>query len=406
MLKTIVVMMEEAPCQRVSRLSWQCLIVLYLVIMMPSAGAGEGEDYEGALKDGFRPALHGRVYLESAHFRDDITSMGSKVDIPVARLSVYGRIDKQWRYFAQYDLAKSRPLMDAWLQYRGSKPHLKIGQFQEPFSLEEMTSSRNITFIERALPNLFVPGYNVGGSLQLRGDNGSFTVGVFGEQAGDEPEDEGDMGFALTSRATVALFHNERRAMHLGLSGTLRRTNDEKEVRYRSRPETDLTDVRFVDTRTLRNVGVHGVVGLETALILGSWSIQGEYMRSGAAVDGVGDGDEGGQRHYFEGGYVFVSWFPGGEVRPYKVKSGGLGRVIPRSPDGALELAVRYSYLDLNDEHIRGGLQKNATFGVNWYFNPDLRLMLNYVAVRAEGRKGKTDPESPEFISTRLQFDF
>lgn len=373
--------------------------------MTSIVGADEVEDYETAVMEDFRPALHGRVYIESAHFRDDITPLGSRVDIPVARLSVYGRIDKQWRYFAQYDLAKSRPLMDAWLQYRGFKPAIKLGQFQEPFSLEEMTSSRNITFIERALPNLFAPGYNVGGSLQLRGDLSSLDVGLFGEQAGRAPDDEGDMGFALTARTTATPFYSKRRAMHLGLSATLRRTNDENEIRYRSRPETDLTDVEFVDTRTLRNVSNQGAIGLEGALMLGSWSVQAEYMRSVVMVDGVAV-DDNNRRHYFEGGYVFVNWFPTGEVRPYTSGGRGFGRLVPRTPDGALELALRYSYVDLNDEHVRGGLQKNLTLGANWYFNPNLRLMLNYVAVRVEGRRGSTAPESPAFLSTRLQFDF
>ena len=40
---------------------------------------------------------------------------------------------------------------------------------------------------------------------------------------------------------------------------------------------------------------------------------------------------------------------------------------------------ARYSYLDLDEKDIQGGILHDWTFGTNWYLNPNARVMLNYV---------------------------
>ena len=68
-------------------------------------------------------------------------------------------------------------------------------------------------------------------------------------------------------------------------------------------------------------------------------------------------------------------------AHPFSLKDGGLG---------ALELAGRISYIDLNSEYnpaialakdpmaIDGGRQTGYTLGLNWYPNDLLRFMLDY----------------------------
>ena len=70
----------------------------------------------------------------------------------------------------------------------------------------------------------------------------------------------------------------------------------------------------------------------------------------------------------------------------------------PRNPfdgqggRGALELALRYSLMDLNDGAglagtetplggVRGGEQTTLAAGLNWYLNSNLKLMFNYMHV-------------------------
>ena len=62
-------------------------------------------------------------------------------------------------------------------------------------------------------------------------------------------------------------------------------------------------------------------------------------------------------------------------------------RVIPKSRRGAVELVARYSTISLNDAAagIQAGSEKITTFGVNWYANPNVRLMAHYLFVSNDG---------------------
>jgi phosphate-selective porin OprO/OprP len=68
---------------------------------------------------------------------------------------------------------------------------------------------------------------------------------------------------------------------------------------------------------------------------------------------------------------------------------------------GAWEVGARYSYLDLNDGNdTRGGILGDFTLGINWYLNPNVRFMFNYVLADAKSR-GEAN-----IIETRFQADF
>ena len=46
---------------------------------------------------------------------------------------------------------------------------------------------------------------------------------------------------------------------------------------------------------------------------------------------------------------------------------------------GAWQVGLRFSYLDLNDKAIQGGMVYDWTAGLNWFWNPNMKIQLNYI---------------------------
>ena len=121
------------------------------------------------------------------------------------------------------------------------------------------------------------------------------------------------------------------------------------------------------------------IIDPEWALVLGPLSFQAEYVHTFVNAAAAEDPN-------FWGGYVYCSYFFTGEHRLYDLKKGVFGKVSPRNDFrfcgtglGAWELALRYSYLDLNSGKIQGGKESNLTAGLNWYMNENLRISFNYI---------------------------
>lgn len=113
---------------------------------------------------------------------------------------------------------------------------IKAGHFKQSFSLQNMTSSKYITFTERGLPHLFTPGRAIGIAAGRSGNNWSFNAGVFGEGIDGASGDE-DEGFALGGRVTYAPILNKQQHMHLGVSVSYRDSGLIDTISFRDRPE-------------------------------------------------------------------------------------------------------------------------------------------------------------------------
>ena len=88
-----------------------------------------------------------------------------------ARLSIRGKIYDNMGFKAQYDfveVGESGHFRDVFFDFLDVPwfDKIRIGHFQEPFSLEEMTSNNYITFMERSLANTFSPSFNTGVTVE------------------------------------------------------------------------------------------------------------------------------------------------------------------------------------------------------------------------------------------------
>ena len=136
----------------------------------------------------------------------------------------------------------------------------------------------------------------------------------------------------------------------------------------------------------------------ELAGVYGSFSLQSEYMHAFVRRKVAPDLD-------FSGWYLYGSWFPTGESRPYNLKTGSFGRIHPLHAWGAWELGLRFSSLNLSDRDIRGGQENDYTIGLNWYINPYIRFMANYILADVTPNKNGLD-ETPRIFQLRGQVDF
>jgi phosphate-selective porin OprO/OprP len=409
--------------------------------------------------------------LEADQGGNDLTGFGS--EFRRARLFVEGTVYRIIQFKAQYDFAGNGPaeFKDVWvgLTKVPKVGHIRVGHMKEPFSLEELTSSKYITFMERALPNVFSPGRNTG----IRLHNTAFKskrlwwgVGVFtnADDFGDNFNNFQDWNFTARVAGTPFYAEKGRKLLHLGLGYSHQfRNKDHFSLRYRQRPEAHITAVRPLDTRGgsggAADFDTDGIdlINPEIAVVWGPFSLQGEYMwsfvnanrdsiwRNGAEVGGYNLLLKKGNPT-FHGGYIYASYFLTGENRNYQLKSATFGRVKPRrnfdlqGGPGAWEIAFRYSYLSLNsgvasDPNFyagtsflstprigtRGGIENNLTFALNWYPTPNTRWMLNYIYADINNRRfapGITTPNNPlvnarnynsgpiHIVQTRFQVDF
>jgi phosphate-selective porin OprO/OprP len=366
--------------------------------------ADEADRIASAKPDASYPEVRigGRIMVDVAGYDSDDADFSNGTEFRRVRFFVKGRVAPEWFYKLQYEQSGSGAagIQDAYLGYDGwdGNAALRIGQMIEAGSLEDTSSSKYMTFMERGLPVLaFSPATRrIGVRADTHGEWWHAAGGVFGGNAADDEVRDDTFGGSV--RMTCAPWREVGRVLHLGACGQYREPREDR-TRFRARPESHVDDTRLVDTGWTSNATTYVTAGLEAALVYGPLSLQGEYIGVDVNTDVIGS-------VCLDGFYVYASWFLTGESRPYDASSGEFVRLTPARPlgeggTGAWEVALRYSELDMQE--ARGGEERNVTAGLNWYVNKRVRFMFNYVHAESEKESGDLDVDIAQL---RAQIDF
>ena len=234
------------------------------------------------------------------------------------------------------DFADVRSIKDNWIGFKVPLlGHIKAVNMKEPFSLSELTSSKFITFMERPLPVVaFAPSRNIGimAHNAVKESRITWAFGGFWSTGSISKVGEGrdavgkSNGYNITARITgLPLYENDgRKLLNLGLSLShqLRCDVDSgAEVQIKPRPETFLTDDRFVDTDKFSPDSID-IINPELAFVAGPLSFQGEYFLDINHAISLGN-------PRFWGFYFFGSYFLTGESRAYHKSNGAFSKVDP-----------------------------------------------------------------------------
>ncbi len=305
----------------------------------------------------------------------DAAGLGFSSELRRARIGVEGDIPGGFGYSFEIDVAEGVvEITDAILTYEASDAlRLTVGQHNGFQSLEELTSSRFSSFIERAA---FTDAFNFERRV---GVSANFSSGALIAQAGvftDNVHELDDSNDAISADARL-VFAPELGDTRLHLGGSIhwRDSGDEAvATRYRQRPLIHSTDVRFVATPSI-GVERETSYGLEAALIHGPFHAVGEVHWLAIDVPGTGPSPN------FFGGYAEIGYYLTGETRGYrggKFDRTQVLRSVEEGGAGAFQLNLRYDYLDLVSDGIVGGVQNGLQASLIWIPTDHVRFMINY----------------------------
>ena len=318
------------------------------------------------------------------------------------RLGAEGTIPGGFGYKFEMDFANSTVgFGDVILTYAPKdKPYnFIIGNHETWNGLEQISSSRFLSFMERAaFDDAFVNTRRIGlsaGVVNKAGDM-RLNAGLFTAHSIDSSLDND--GWIGAARAVYSPLMGANQ-LHFGANfqhrefqsnngGTIPSSAGQpsagQSVRYRARPFSQLTDVRFVDTGNFA-AKRDNIFGLEAAGIFKSLHVaaEGQYTK----VDAYGPGDTfdiddtldlfgttagtatpsfyvADGNPSFWGGYIEAGYFLTGETRGYKAGTWDRTKVLkPFSKGGwgALQINGRVDYLDLDSDKLKRGCTNNFT---------------------------------------------
>lgn len=296
-------------------------------------------------------------YTQIRYQFDNAKGRKDGFDIRRAYLNINGTLSSYWSYRFQADFAGSPKIIDAYAEFKINELlNFTIGQAAIPFSIDNITSNTRLDFIDRAQ----VTEALVSRGRDVIGNHNGRDLGV-------------QLGGSFLSFADHPAF--EYKVALLNGSGiNTADKNESKDVAARLvfRPLTNLG----IGASLYDGVGNYGNpaqnkgrnhLGFELNYESKLLNIRSEYIKGK-------DGEIKREGYYAQGGYF----------------------VLPQT----LQVIARYDSYDTNVS-VSGDRSEWYVVGANYFFNPNVKLQLNYFFKEEE-----TNSINNNLTSIQFQFTF
>ena len=342
-------------------------------------GVSAGEDGI-TLKAGdgdFELTLGGRLHLDAVKYTDDAGPDDSTAKVRRARIELSGRVAKIIRFRVDREFANGGGWRNLWLGIEPVKNfEIRGGNLIVPFSMEELQSSNKAALMERSFVSALAPGFSLGGMASYGAKNFTVSAGWFGKALDSEDTRSVERGKGFAGRMTFAPIVKRHSFAHLAVSAEARNLDSSDSLRFSAKPGSEFAPTLF-RTGDLLGADKLRSLGGEAAYGNGPFMIMGQYMRTKVDRDLLLSNLD------FNAWYVQASVVPFGGKYGYSRGSGAVSGVDVRKKGHALELAVRLTGIDVNDDNVRGGTGHMLTFGANYYWNRNVRFMVNAARSKA-----------------------
>lgn len=365
---------------------------------------------------------------------DDAEPNKNEFDIRRARLLLKGSLLQHFDYKFQYEFegAGGRNLLDAYADIR-AMPSLafRIGQFKEPFGLEQYTSTKNIFFVEPAMGYYLTPGRDVG--LMAHGSFFSTAVGYYlGVFNGNGPDDsaQGNSDATqVTGRMVFAPFRNRGVPVvdDLQFGGSVSYSkidSNDVDIHVKTAGLTQFFNVSSnAKFNVIQNADQNSRYGADLGWACGPLVLMSEYVYSHFEDVRTSATQFDIKLHDY---YVSLLWMVTGEQPGFRN-----GVFLPIKPLasvwnggwGAVGLAGRYDHWEADDnvydDLVQAGnsvRQADAyTIALNWWLNSFARLIVDFtrtdfdrpLLVDRDARTGEAEySDSEDVLTVRFQLSF
>lgn len=372
-----------------------------------------------------------RVDIDGSLYVDDWTDRGSGAKFSTARLRVLSKLGDKFDFKFDVDFMSKTFLKDVYLRWHATNnSFLRIGNFAEAFSAENIQSTMDYPFITKsATVQALGTGRALGISYRYYHPYFWGEAGIYSQKLATETL-AGDMGYAVSARL-LGRYTSEDFNIHAGGSFNYRKPNANgissgsddynRSVTLSSNLESAIDNTNFLSA-TVNNAKNQLKWGAEILANYKNVYVKGEYI--GTHINRERDWN-----YMFTSslGSLLSTFFPTltayqalmGKDMPanfygYTVEAGVLAiggdykynsvDALMRRPKGkSLEFVVRYNHTDLNDiqsgsifynggfysswlhqaysvknQSIAGGKVDSFTLGVNYYITHNVVTRFDY----------------------------